>query len=106
MIITVEVIVESIFVSDVGGGGLCRRLLIIMDRRKSRSEFGERFIVIILVVVVVIVEWIVVVGLLGRGDRRRIRWNCSKFAWGFNENIVNAIVNRDVVVVVVVITWR
>jgi hypothetical protein len=51
IIITVEVIVEGIFVSDVGGGGTCRRLLIIMDRRKSRSEFGERFIGIILVVV-------------------------------------------------------
>ena len=41
---------------------------------------------------------------MGRGDRRRIRGNSSKFAWGYNESVVNAIVSRDVVVIVV-ITW-
>ena len=48
---TIEVIVESVFVIDVGGGGLCRS---------------------------------------------------SKFAWGYNESVVNAFIGRDVVIVVVI----
>ena len=96
---TIEVIVESVFVIDVGGGGLCRRFLIIMS---FQGEFSDRFIIRILEVFVVIIEWIVVVGLLGRRDLIKIRRKSSKFAWGYNESVVNAFIGRDVVIVVVI----